>query len=191
MRRRSSPHNGYVAAPRRNVELKATDPDRARSIDACRALDAEDMGTIWQRDSYFAVPHGGLKLREEHPGRPHLIQFSRTDEPQQRESRYRIIDVDDAQMLLAALSDAIGLTVVVSKCRHLFLWQGVRIHLDEVEQLGTFIELEAVAPPESDLSREHRLIEELRTILQIKDERLVGDGYARQLTIPNSAPPLT
>jgi adenylate cyclase class IV len=41
-------------------------------------------------------------------------------------------------------------TRVVAKRRHLLLWEGVRIHLDEVERLGTFIELEAVAPPDSD-----------------------------------------
>lgn len=57
----------------------------------------------------------------------------------------------------------------------------VRIHLDEVEQLGTFIEVEAVAPPDSDLTHEHRLVAELRDALGITDERLVALGYAEQL----------
>jgi adenylate cyclase, class 2 len=167
--------------PRRNIELKATDPDPSASLEICRALGAEDRDTIAQRDTYFEVARGGLKLREEQPGRPHLIQFERASEPQQRESRYRIIEVGDGTALCAALAATIGISGVVAKRRHLLLWQNVRIHLDEVEQLGTFIELEAVAPPDSDFAHEHRLVAELRDALGITDERLVALGYASQL----------
>jgi adenylate cyclase class IV len=170
-----------VSTPRRNIECKATDPDHRASLAVCRALGARDDGEIRQRDTYFAVPRGGLKLREETPGRPHLIQFERADEPQQRESRYRIIDTDDPEALRLALTDAIGVTVVVCKTRRLFLWRQVRIHLDTVQGLGSFIELEAVATPESDLSEEHALVDTLRARLGITDERLVGEGYAQQL----------
>jgi adenylate cyclase class IV len=170
-----------MRTPRRNIELKAIDPDPSASLVVCRALGAEDHGTIAQRDTYFEVAHGGLKLREEQPGRPHLIQFERASEPQQRESRYRIIEVSDGEALCAALAAAIGIRGVVAKRRHLLLWQSVRIHLDEVEQLGRFIELEAVAPLDSDLAHEHRLVAELRDALGITDERLVALGYAAQL----------
>jgi adenylate cyclase class 2 len=170
-----------VASARRNIELKATDSSPERSIQTCRSLGAEPQGTIWQRDSYFDVPFGGLKLRQEDPGAAHLIQFERADEPQQRESRYRLIEVAEAQTALEALTSALGLTVVVTKRRRLFLWQGVRIHLDDVEHLGTFIELEAVAPPDSDLLHEHELVSELRAAFAITDERLVAIGYAQQL----------
>jgi adenylate cyclase class IV len=93
----------------------------------------------------------------------------------------RIIEVSDGAALCAALAAAIGIRGVVAKRRHLLLWQSVRIHLDEVEQLGTFIELEAVAPADSDLAHEHRLVAELRDALGITDERLVAVGYAAQL----------
>ena len=170
-----------MQAPRRNIELKASDPDPSTSLEICRALGAEDCGTIVQRDTYFAVTHGGLKLREEKPGHPHLIQFERASEPQQRESRYRIAEVDDGEALCTALAAALGIRRVVVKRRHLLLWKSVRIHLDEVEQLGSFIELEAVAPPDSDLALEHQLIAELREALGITDDRLVALGYAEQL----------
>jgi adenylate cyclase, class 2 len=117
----------------------------------------------------------------ERPGRPHLIQFERPSEPQQRESCYRIINVDDGPILSAALAAAIGIRCIVAKRRRLFLWRDVRIHLDDVEQLGTFIELEAVAPPDSDLAHEHGLIAELRDALAITDDRLIATGYAEQL----------
>jgi adenylate cyclase class IV len=180
-RRLRAGHNRRVERPRRNIELKARDPDPDASLKVCRALGAEDHGEISQRDTYFEVASGGLKLREERPGHPHLIQFERADEPRQRESRYRIVEVDDGTVLCAALAAAVGIRGVVAKRRRLFLWRSVRIHLDTVERLGDFIELEAVAPADSDLTAEHRLIAELRAALAITDERLVALGYAEQL----------
>jgi adenylate cyclase class 2 len=174
-------HETAVTAPRRNVELKARDDDRAGSVAVCRALGAEDHGEIRQRDTYFNVASGGLKLREESPGHAHLIQFERSHDPQQRESRYRIIVIEDGPALRTALDAALGVKVVVAKRRRLHLWREVRIHLDEVDGLGTFIELEAVARPESDLTREHALVQELREAFAITDARLVSRGYADQL----------
>jgi adenylate cyclase class 2 len=163
------------------VELKARDDAPARSLAACQALGAEDHGELRQRDTYFTVASGGLKLREETPGQAHLIQFERANEPQQRESRYRIVIVEDGPGLRAALDAALGVRVVVAKRWRLYVWRHVRIHLDEVDGLGTFIELEAVALPESDLTREHALVLELREAFAITDARLLSHGYADQL----------
>jgi adenylate cyclase class IV len=170
-----------IRRPRRNVECKARDPDPDRSLRVSMELGAEDHGELWQQDTCFDVTNGGLKLREERPGRPHLIQFERADEPQQRESRYRITELEDGPTLATMLAAAVGVRIVVTKRRRLLLWNGVRIHLDDVERLGRFIELEAVAPPDSDLVREHELIAELRDRLAITDERLIAVGYAPQL----------
>jgi len=168
-------------AARRNVELKAKDPDPARSLAICRSLDAVDCGVISQRDTYFDVPNGGLKLREESPGKPHLIQFQRANQSQQRESSYRVIPVEDGASLRAALRESLGERGVVVKRRRLFLWGYVRVHLDAVQDLGSFIELEAVAPADSDLTREYQLVAELRDALRITDELLCANGYADQL----------
>ncbi len=166
---------------RRNVELKATDPSPMRSLEICSQLDADDRGVLEQRDTHFVVAHGGLKLREQRPGTPHLIQFERADKPQQRLSSYHVVEVDDGSACLAALTAALGVRCVVAKRRHLFLWQEVRIHLDDVEGLGSFIELEAVASPDSDLTREHALVAWLREAFAITDDRLCARGYADQL----------
>ena len=132
-------------APRRNIELKARDLDPEQTLATCRGISAADEGKLWQRDTYFAVPRGGLKLREQRPGQSHLIHFERADSPEERESRYRIAPVEDGEALLLALEAALGTRGAVEKSRHLFLWKSVRIHLDEVSELGCFIELEAVA----------------------------------------------
>ncbi|WP_249010774.1 class IV adenylate cyclase [Conexibacter sp. DBS9H8] len=170
-------------ATRRNIELKARDEQRDHSLAVCRRIGAEDHGELWQRDTYFTVSHGGLKLREEIPGRPHLIQFERADGPQERESRYRIAPVADAETLTHSLGAALGMLGTVEKTRRLFLWQSVRIHLDAVVGLGDFIELEAVAPEVSDLTHERRLVAELREAFSITDDRLCATGYASQLGI--------
>lgn len=167
--------------PRRNVELKALDPWPEATLERCLALGVEDRGEIWQQDTYFYVPSGRLKLREQLPGAPHLIHYDRADQPRQRESRYRIAAVNDADGMRHVLAQSLGIRGMVVKRRHLLLCENVRIHLDTVESLGRFIELEAVAATRSDLTYEHGLIAELRSALDITRDRLVAHGYADQL----------
>jgi homotetrameric cytidine deaminase len=167
-----------VPAPRRNVELKARDADPSRTLSRALALGAADEGELRQRDTYFAVRHGRLKLREEEPGGARLIGYARPDGAEARTSAYRLVETPDADGLRAALAAALDVRVVVVKRRRLLLWEGVRIHLDEVDGLGSFVELEAVAAEGSDLTREHELVARLRDELEIADDALVATGYA-------------
>ena len=167
-----------MSAPRRNVELKATDPDPERSLAVCRDLGAEDAGILVQRDTYFRVPEGRLKLREETPGGAALIQYHRSDRPEARESRYRIAPVQDGAAAREALDAALGTLVVVSKERRLLLWERVRIHLDTVEGLGSFLELEGVAPADSDLSAERDRVAQLSEALGLDESRILADSYS-------------
>jgi homotetrameric cytidine deaminase len=162
----------------RNVELKARDSDPARTLERSLALGAEDRGELVQRDTYFARGRARLKLREQDVGGAELIAYSRPDGAAARVSTYERAPVGDPDALRAALDAALGTTVVVSKRRRLLLWEGVRIHLDDVEALGTFVELEAVAPEESDLSAERERVAHLRTALGIEADALVPVGYA-------------
>jgi homotetrameric cytidine deaminase len=170
-----------VSSPRRNVELKATDPDPEHSLATVRALGAEDRGTLVQRDTYFRVADGRLKLREETPGGAALIQYARADRAEARESRYRIAPVQDAAALKEALDAALGTLVVVDKRRRLLLWEGVRIHLDTVEGLGSFLELEGVAPEDSDLSGERDRVGRLSEALGLDESRILADSYSDRL----------
>jgi len=172
-----------VSVPRRNVELKAVDPDPDRSLAACRELGAQDHGVLVQRDTYFRTSAGRLKLREERPGGAALVQYDRPDAARERLSAYRIVPVADADVdaLRASLRAALGTLAVVDKERHLLLWRDVRIHLDRVEGLGSFVELEGVAPPESDLSTERARVAELRAALGIGPEQIVSDSYSDRL----------
>jgi homotetrameric cytidine deaminase len=160
------------------VELKATDPDPARSLQIALDLGAEDRGVLVQRDTYFRVPDGRLKLREETPGRAVLIQYAREDRAEARESRYRITPVEDPETLRTSLDEALGTLVVVDKERRLLLWEGVRIHLDTVKGLGSFLELEGVASEASDLSGERDRVAQLSEALGLDDSRILADSYS-------------
>jgi homotetrameric cytidine deaminase len=170
-----------VSAARRNVELKAVDADPERSLAVCRDLGAEDRGVLVQRDTYFRVRSGRLKLREEEPGGATLVQYDRPDDAQARLSSYRLVPVEDPETLRASLEACLGTLVVVEKERHLFLWDGVRIHLDRVRDLGSFVELEGVAPADSDLEPERAKVAHLQDALGIGPDRILADSYSDRL----------
>jgi homotetrameric cytidine deaminase len=171
-----------MTEPARNVELKAIDPDPGRTLERALAAGAQDRGVLVQRDTYFAVPSGRLKLREEEPGGATLIAYERPDEASERVSDYRIVEAAEPAALRAALAAANGVLTVVEKRRRLLLWEEtVRIHLDDVDGLGAFVEIEAVAAPGSDLSRERAQVARLRELLEIGDGALRAGSYADAL----------
>ena len=161
-----------------NVELKARDPNPEVTAARCLNLGAVSAGTLHQRDVYFHTRHGRLKLRAHLGDGGELIAYRRPDSAAARESTYVRAAVPDPDPVLDALDAALGTVIVVSKRRRLFLWEGVRIHLDEVEQLGSFIELEAVLPDAGDLATAHEKVARLRSSLGIKDGELESVGYA-------------
>lgn len=167
-----------MGGSRRNLELKVRDADPERSLRACEHLRAEDKGTLLQEDTYFDAPRGRLKLRREDGAPARLIAYERSDLPGQRESRYRLVEIGDALELEEALAGALGIAAVVSKERRLFLFEGVRVHLDRVDGLGSFIELEGVAAPgERDLARLEPPLARLRSSLGIDEADLIGESY--------------
>lgn len=158
--------------------MKARDRDPARSLRVCIDLGAEDKGTLTQRDTYFEVPRGRLKLREEPDAVATLIAYERPDLAGNRESRYRLVAVPRPADLRDALETTLGIAVVVSKTRRLFIHEGVRIHLDRVEGLGDFIEFEGVAADDEDPAGFTALLASLRASLGIRDEDLQRGSYS-------------
>jgi adenylate cyclase class 2 len=75
------------------------------------------------------------------------------------------------------LADVLDVKAVVDKRRRLFLWESVRIHLDNVDDLGSFIEFEAVAPSDPDLSAEDARVRTLRAAFAIEDTNLISESY--------------
>ena len=165
-----------------NVEIKARDPDPVATAARCQALGAVDEGVLEQRDTYFAGRHGRLKLREETGSGAELIAYRRPDTTEAQQSAFIRAAAKDPATLREALDAALGETVVVVKRRRLFLWEHVRIHLDDVEGLGTFIELEAMVGPGLNAPGEAaEKVARLRSELAIADDALVAVGYSELL----------
>lgn len=127
-----------------NVEIKA----RCRDIGAARGrleeLNAVRHGLDEQTDTYFVVPEGRMKLRE---GRIEnsLIFYRRMDQPGPKASHVSRFDLSPADHdLKGVLSDALGVRSVVHKAREIYFLSNVKIHLDEVDGLGSFLEIEAI-----------------------------------------------
>ncbi len=107
----------------RNIELKARDPDPAHSLNIALGLGVEDRGWLQQLDTYFIVPQGRLKLREQHDS-AELIYYKRSDEATARVSNYRLVQIEDADGLKHALTAALGVLVAVEKSRRLLALPG-------------------------------------------------------------------
>ena len=159
-----------------NVELKARDPNPEVTTARCLNLGAVSAGTLQQRDVYFRTRRGRLKLRSQADDGSELIAYRRPDAADASESTF--VRAPTSESVVEALDFALGTTVVVSKRRHLLLWEGVRIHLDEVEGLGSFIEFEAVLPDAGDAETARAKLAHLRSELHIEDDALVSGGYA-------------
>lgn len=142
----------------RNIEAKFPCDATMLALVRERAarLGARHAGTLRQVDTYFRAPLGRLKLREvSAEGQPPyavLIGYTRPDAAGARESTYEMVPVTDPHALTAALAATLGVRTRVVKVRELLLWRHTRIHLDTVERLGMFVELETLVG-DADLRR--------------------------------------
>ncbi len=148
----------------RNLEIKA----RYDHLDLARqlalSLGAKDGGVSQDADTYFRVQQGRLKLRQV-AGDSHgtLIYYDRPDRVESRYSTYRLATVGEARETEALLDAALGTLVRVIKIRHVLVYGATRIHLDQVERLGRFVELETVlrrGQSEEEAQAEQELVKE-------------------------------
>jgi predicted adenylyl cyclase CyaB len=162
---------------RRNLEIKARCPDLAAARAVVRELVGRDPAIEHQCDTYFHVPHGRLKLREINGATAVLIAYARPDTATARMSQYHLVPIVDPVVLKAALSTTLGIQREVRKRREISLWHNVRIHLDEVEGLGNFVEFEAVLGPEEDAVLAQGRLDELCDRLQLHPDQFIAGSY--------------
>jgi adenylate cyclase class IV len=137
-------------ALRRNIEAKWRHPRLEDGRTRALSLGAREAGHLEQRDTFFVAPRGRLKLREFGDGSAELIAYQRPDSGAARESNYVLCAAPEPRVLADALTHALGLVGVVVKKRELLLFEHTRIHLDRVDGLGSFIELETVVTTQTD-----------------------------------------
>jgi adenylate cyclase len=171
----------------RNVEIKA----RIDSVDAllARALPLADgpPERIEQDDTFFACARGRLKLRDFGDGRGELIHYERTDTEGPKLSDYVRAATTDPVALRQALTRAHGQIGRVRKTRWLLLCGQTRIHLDEVEGLGAFVELEVVLRDDQTEAAGAAIAHALLARLGVEPSQLVSGAYLDLLASASSA----
>ncbi len=145
---------------RLNLELKASIPSIDLARASARRCGAEFSGLLLQEDTYFRVPNGRLKLREIAGDRSELIFYERPNSSLERWSSYSRVPVAEPRGLKEQLASALGIRVVVRKKRELFLLDETRIHLDDVEDLGTYLEFEVPVRDREEAASQMKFLRE-------------------------------
>jgi predicted adenylyl cyclase CyaB len=161
----------------RNVEIKARVADAHAMRLRIDSLGAGGPEEVLQIDTFFHVAAGRLKLREFGNGTGELIAYDRPDEIGPKVSTYLRISSPDPLSLREVLIRALGLRATVRKRRLVFLLGQTLIHLDEVEGLGSFVELEVVLRDGQDADDGEQITERLLEHLSIARDDLLSHAY--------------
>ncbi len=161
-----------------NIEVKARDADPERTRALAEQISDSPALELKQEDTFFPCPNGRLKLRRLSTTHSELIFYRRPDLVGTKQSDYVIAPVTAPERLLAILTSAFGAWRTVVKTRVLFQVGQTRIHLDEVEGLGSFIELEVVLRDRQTAEEGHRIARELMAKFGIREADLVKGAYA-------------
>jgi len=175
----------------RNIELKARLSDLQAARRTAAALATAPPWTERRIDTYFHCPVGRLKLREIDGEEARLVAYRRPDDLRAKGSDYVLVPITDPAGLKTALDATLGVRAVVDKRREIYLVDNVRIHLDDVAGLGTFLEFEAVLGPAADGrivddDEGHRRLAELRTCFGLRDVDLLRGSYGEMLAAIDS-----
>ncbi len=160
-----------------NIEIKAVyqDFDFAKSVIA--KLGGDFYSSLEQKDVYFNVRNGRMKLRFLNENEGYLVHYERANESGPKSSYYEIFHAEPPDELQKLLEPALGVRAVVKKKRDVYLIDNVRVHLDEVETLGRFLEFEAVLDENQNAADEREKLGRYMQEFKISEDSLVEDSY--------------
>jgi predicted adenylyl cyclase CyaB len=147
----------------RNLELKIKLDSFEPLIEQLSNINASDAGILNQKDVYYEIENGLLKLRIQN-GEYLLIKYNRDESGNDRWSDYDILKLE-GDNVEEYLKDMFKIETTVVKERKLYLYKDTRIHLDKVNNLGLFLELETVVTTSVEYAKE--LFDEMVEILQL------------------------
>jgi len=161
-----------------NIEIKVKCEDLQRAENIAKKVGAKFESSIHQQDTYFIIKKGRLKLREISTGVNQLIYYNRPNEAGPKTSEYYIYPVEASGQLKKMLGAALGIWKTVEKERVVYLFDEVRIHLDKVKSLGSFLEFEGVVSSGSDKSKIKEKVDWLISQFQIRNNDLIEVSYS-------------
>jgi len=160
-----------------NVEIKARITNLVLLRQQVERISDSAAELIMQEDVFFLGSRGRLKLRIFSDDRGELIYYERSDQTGPKRSQYFISRTGEPRQLLIVLESAFGIRGIVRKKRWLYMVDNTRIHLDEVDDLGTFLELEVVLSPGQRTEEGQAIAAELMANLGIVERDLVSGAY--------------
>jgi len=160
-----------------NIEIKAKYADANKAKAIADKLKAKYLGTDHQIDTYFKTSEGRFKLRESSLSGAQLVPYIRPDVAGPKKSDYLVIPVADANLCKSLLSQILGVDIVVDKMRDIFLIDNVRVHIDSVKDVGSFLEFEAVYQNLDEEKQEYEKVELLIKKFEIRPEDLLTGSY--------------
>ena len=164
-----------------NIEIKARCKHPEEIVDFLDKQQAEFRGVDKQIDTYFKVKNGRLKLREGNIENA-LIHYQRPNQAGPKKSEVSIFKNSQNSGLKEILLQALDTAVVVNKKRSIYFIENVKFHVDEVEDLGSFVEIEAI--DNDGTIGEEALRAQCQTYLNlfhIKEEDLIEVSYSDML----------
>jgi predicted adenylyl cyclase CyaB len=172
--RRFSPGDAQL---RENIEFKAKVRDPERVHATARELSGDEPQLLRQIDTFFATAHGRLKLREFSSTLGEIIYYDRPDTAEPSRSKYEIAHVKDPEAVRRVLAAALEVVGTVRKTRSLYLVGRTRIHIDEVEGLGAFLEVEVVLDDGDRHDDGEREARDLLAKLSVAESDLIAQAY--------------
>jgi len=160
-----------------NVEIKASLTDRERALNTAARLSDSGREIIHQQDIFFRCQGARLKLRIFAVDRGELIRYQRDDVAEVRCSQYSIARTSDPSVLVDILTKTLGQLGTVRKTRTLYRVGQTRIHIDQVEGLGDFLELEVVLRIGQTEMEGKGIAEALLREFGIEQKQLIGTAY--------------
>src|SRR3989339_1238745 len=169
-----------------NIEIKAKSNNQDEIREILKSKNANFKGVDHQIDTYFKVDNGRLKLRE---GKieNHLIHYQRENKEGPKQSDVTLFTVNPKSSLKEILTKSLEILVVVNKKREIYFIGNVKFHIDTVEDLGTFVEIEAI--DNDGTIEKDKLLEQCQFFLdlfKISQDDLISVSYQRK---PISKPP--
>lgn len=160
-----------------NIEIKARISDLVRLEQIVAKIATQPPIDLHQIDTFFFAVNGRIKLRQFSKNQGELIFYCRSDEIGPKLSSYKRLQIDCPTELLALLSSALGVIGTVEKRRRVYIVDRTRVHLDRVESLGEFMELEVVLKDGEAVEAGVDVANSLMKTLDIRQENLVSCAY--------------
>jgi len=162
----------------KNIELKFRCKDFIHALKAVKILSAINKGVLKQTDIYFNIKPGRIKLRTINKTEHQLVYYKRANFKSARVSNYFIEEINHPNRVKNILESIYGIKAVVIKKRRLYLYKNCRIHIDEVNGLGKFIEFEVVCLNIADEQNASRLMDFMKREFKVITNNIIKNSYS-------------